>query len=180
MERKQRTSIWIYRSASTPGAMHVWGPEKVVEDEEEDDDDDYGDDDDDDDDDSNFPRVWCVGGNIKPKWELSLLRRWTPIILYYPRGTCQIPFLISIWNTHNTSLNWSHNNYPLEIRPERMGLPKCRVPSLPPYKMVWGHLQNGSTHQGCCLQNGGPRCWLTLAAEQKVTKYWSMSKQATM
>ena len=26
-----------------------------------------------------------------------------------------------------------------------MGLPKCRVPSLPPYKMVWGHLQNGST-----------------------------------
>ena len=46
---------------------------------------------------------------------------------------------------------------PLEIRPERLGLPKCRVPSLPPYKMVWGHLQNGSTHGGCCLQNGGPR-----------------------
>ena len=38
-----------------------------------------------------------------------------------------------------------------------MGLPKCRVPSLPPYKMVWGHLQNGSTHGGCCLQNGCPR-----------------------
>ena len=38
-----------------------------------------------------------------------------------------------------------------------MGLPKCRVPSLPPYKMVWGHLQNGSTHGGCCLQNRGPR-----------------------
>ena len=46
---------------------------------------------------------------------------------------------------------------PLEIRPERMGAPKCRVPSLPPYKMVWGHLQNGSTHGGCCLQNGGTR-----------------------
>ena len=46
---------------------------------------------------------------------------------------------------------------PLEIRPERLGLPKCRVPSLPPYKMVWGHLQNGSTHGGCCLQNGGTR-----------------------
>ena len=34
-------------------------------------------------------------------------------------------------------------NIPLEIRPERLGLPKCRVPSLPPtkwygdtYKMV--------------------------------------------
>ena len=46
---------------------------------------------------------------------------------------------------------------PLEIRPERLGLPKCRVPSLPPYKMVLGHLQNGSAHGGCCLQNGGTR-----------------------
>ena len=58
------------------------------------------------------------------------------------------------------ALEWLHEccmGIPLEIRPETMRAPFCRVPSLSPYKMVWGHLQNGSAHGGCCLQNGGTR-----------------------
>ena len=70
-----------------------------------------------------------------------------------------------IWTMLVTSLRHSfarlHVQYthfiPLEIRPETMRAPFCRVPSLSPYKMVWGHLQNGSAHGGCCLQNGGTR-----------------------
>ena len=77
----------------------------------------------------------------------------------YGSKAMKIPFLMG-WTSINPSyfdVNRRGIYIPLHISPQTMRAPFCRVPSLPPYKMVWGHLQNGSTHGGCCLQNGGTR-----------------------
>ena len=94
---------------------------------------------------------WFI--NLISQFDISTMNPWTLVMLF----TDQLSYRLAAQPYRNWSKNhvvmqlkWERNwsSIPLHISPQTMRAPFCRVPSLSPYKMVWGHLQNGSTHGG--------------------------------